>query len=701
MKITAVRAQSRDFSLFLKGLYIISLALTLWASWEIVYHTYGAEADSIHSLLIWHGVKSEGLSWIKDWIFTPDNWLLSLVPIEFLLFSIFGAKASVSVAFGYVIYVLNALISALIIAKIGGKKSAPWIFLALTSFGLYMHLYAYISYATTHNITNLYGLIATLILSYWLEKPSFSSAICIAVILFLGAISDPWMIASYNLPILISGLIFLLILKNIDRKKIYLLCLLILFSLIAARSKAFGLLNFLESYEFTRASWKTIDKNSFFLIKDLGGMINIVPLIGNNSLIGGLISISAALYLSLSGGYKIISPSQSQYEKLSRSKNGLIGLICVALISCSGVSVAFLLSATETNDASARFLINVPYFLIMIIAIAIEYNWNKFNVHYRLTAKIAIGGFAMASVTSIFPYVINAVKSHDTEDTSTVELIDFLKKNGLTYGYGPYWGSKANALTMLSQGQVTIRPVSFDVDSGRMSTFRHQSSKRWYTNKDIPAGTSEFFVYVVSDGEECPDINICVSGLINQFGTPKRILNYNDAQILVWNHSLLVAEDPSKTYLGKTYFLTSGGNLKGGNGWGQAENWGTWTNGQTADIDFNFDRIPGDDLEISLNGVCFVNKKHPSNHVSILANGKEIASFDCNQYENPKKRIIRFSRENITQSGALRLTFVIDNPVSPHELGISDDYRKLGFGVSSITFYMRKNESSITQSGLK
>src|SRR5208337_2856160 len=63
------------------------------------------------------------------------------------------------------------------------------------------------------------------------------------------------------------------------------------------------------------------------------------------------------------------------------------------------------------------------------------------------------------------------------------EIIGLLQANGLTYGYGPYWGAEANVVTALSSGRNIIRPVTFDPKTGwlRPQISHAASAPAWLT----------------------------------------------------------------------------------------------------------------------------------------------------------------------------------------------------------------------------
>jgi hypothetical protein len=111
----------------------------------------------------------------------------------------------------------------------------------------------------------------------------------------------------------------------------------------------------------------------------------------------------------------------------------------------------------------------------------------------------------------------------------------FLKAQGLTYGYGPYWGSGALAMQDLTGGAVTIRPVTFR--GGRIAPRPAETSRLWYAPGAEPQGVRPFLV-IRTDAEECPSVPACEADARRQFGDPAERLVHGDAVILVWERPL-------------------------------------------------------------------------------------------------------------------------------------------------------------------
>jgi hypothetical protein len=107
-----------------------------------------------------------------------------------------------------------------------------------------------------------------------------------------------------------------------------------------------------------------------------------------------------------------------------------------------------------------------------------------------------------------------------------------LRANGLSYGYGPFWGTSSLVMDTLTNGQVTIRPVTFM--SGRVQRRPWETSSLWFEAEAEPIGDPRRFLVIVNDGEECLVVATCVQTALRQFGPPSERLAFGDGAILVW-----------------------------------------------------------------------------------------------------------------------------------------------------------------------
>lgn len=528
---------TRTSTLIVVAVLLLSV-VGLIGSLKVVLGLFGIEPDTCHSLILWHGIKEYGISWLRDWMFTQDNWLLSLVPLHFIGFTLFGPKASVVIVFGWIIYISSAFVAAAIVWKLGAKRASVFVFLSLINLNLFAHACGFVSYSTSHNITNLFGLTSLLILIYWCDKPRNYLLVSLFIILVCGAVSDPWMLASYNLPLfLLSLFLFFQPSKNISRNRILILIGLTGLAIISTKTKLFGVLYFLPNTHLPLGDWNTMETNAVFLVQGLGGVLNIVPFSPENSFIAGFLSLCVLFIMFMYGIYNALKFRVSVGQSVSL-------FFLAAILSIGGIILAFIIINVGAKDYSTpRYLINSIYLIIIAMGVLSEYIWKSAHVAYHYTIAIILMLFFTLNLSSNWPYISNT--SFKYRDTGLTDTITFLTENGLTYGYGPYWGSNANAVTAASNSKIRIRPVLFDKNSGVMiAGNRPQTSKRWYTEEDVPVGTSEFFVMVMNDIEVCPDINVCVSGLEEQFGKPIKRITRGDSIILVWDHALIGYEGP-------------------------------------------------------------------------------------------------------------------------------------------------------------
>lgn len=122
-------------------------------------------------------------------------------------------------------------------------------------------------------------------------------------------------------------------------------------------------------------------------------------------------------------------------------------------------------------------------------------------------------------------------------------------------------------------------------------------------------------------------------------------------------------------------------------GWTPSEALGSWTDGRQAYCLIGFDSPPENDVDVEINVVDFhVSRDHRWLDVTITANDEVRARW---RFEHGNSiigpRTVRVSSAAIARAGALVLSFEIERPRSPHELGHSTDTRRLGLMVDAIS----------------
>lgn len=500
-----------------------------YLSLKVVLGLFGLEPDTGHSLMLWHGVNEHGLIWVKDWLFTQDNWLFSLVPIHFIEFWIAGPKPALVIGTGWAIFVASAVVAGLIAQELNAKKSFYIIPTVLVFMGFYAHFYGFVSYSTSHNITNLLGLLSTLALVKWLKTRHWLLLGIIFLIQLAGGLSDPWLVAAYTLPATLVAVA--LILKSEtpwERKECAWLFVVMASSILLIKSSIFGLLDFLPKIYFSIGSWETINSNAVYFIKDLGGLVNLAPGIRSNFFTSAFISLAVFL------GLFIVSARHAITEGISTRS---LAFFALTLLSTGGIFLAFLITNSPAADYSARFLINIPYLFAVAIAISFEKNWRRTSTLVRLSMISVASLFIVAGFVSNVDYLKKP--GFSIKPSGAHELMTFLSNHGLTYGYGSYWGAEANAITLLSKSKIKVRPVEFDKSSGRLVFGkRFETSKRWYSADDADHNQKTFFVVLSSEDKGCLIVQTCIDELTRWYGEPTKVLSHANSQILVWDHPL-------------------------------------------------------------------------------------------------------------------------------------------------------------------
>lgn len=135
------------------------------------------------------------------------------------------------------------------------------------------------------------------------------------------------------------------------------------------------------------------------------------------------------------------------------------------------------------------------------------------------------------------------------------------------------------------------------------------------------------------------------------------------------------------------YFFNQGAISKEtlGPGWSQIEKWGVWSDKKVASLSLPIKNTPI--KEISFNFVIQVFNGGPnSQDISVYVNDHHAATWVYPAKRNLHKRRLDYAPPQKFSLDRLKVTFKISNPLSPKELGMSSDARKLGIGLREISF---------------
>lgn len=665
------------------GLLLLLSAAGIVASLKIAYLRM-LDPDMVHSVLVWQGVQANGLSWLNEWRFTQDNWLFSLIPFQALMVQLGGDALSTLVFSGWLIFFLAAVFSALIARELAGNLAAAITFTLLVWINAYGHIEGFASYAVSHNITNLFGLITLWQLIRWVARPSWTNGILICLLQLMAGLSDPWLLPTFTLPMMLSLVISGLLCKERESFKVrawlpLLLGLSAVFVLV--NTGVFGAFAFMPSMHFSPGPLTTQIENLQTLIGNLGGLFGLLPPLptaGTNwpeTLIQYAGFSTLVIFgLFLCGAKEMASSSQSNRQHV---------FIGAALFSVLGICSAYVISNVLANVTSSRFVINVLYMVTITIVVSMVQRWPTMRLHSRLLI-VGIGAFYLG--TSIVSHQrFSAIGWYPQSDRAVNELIQTLDEHGLNYGYGQYHGSKSNAVSVITNGRIIIRPVTYDQVTGQIGFTHPQTAVRWFTSEDAPKDQKRFFVYLTRATQECPDFDQCRGALFRDFGQPAEAIPFEKGMIYVWNHPLINWQ-PIKVHMGEPIRFNTSMILPPWSGWSITESWGIWSDGDSAFTAFEFASPVRADVKVQLLSRAYAPMIGLDQRIDVYINQQKVAALNYTPTHNEAVREFLIPKEVLGSASKLSIVFGIENAFSPRDKKVSKDTRKLGIGLSEITF---------------
>ncbi|UUY09034.1 glycosyltransferase [Pseudomonas sp. J452] len=138
--------------------------------------------------------------------------------------------------------------------------------------------------------------------------------------------------------------------------------------------------------------------------------------------------------------------------------------------------------------------------------------------------------------------------------------------------------------------------------------------------------------------------------------------------------------------LGDTISFHSEGNATAfqGPGWSYPESWGTWTDGNKAELHLRLENTPEHDLLLTFEGQCFLTDTRSSQRVDIYMADTCIGAWHFDPSNNDGKHQCRIPGNSFI-SKHLTLRFQLPDARSPASLGVSSDTRRLGLALLTLS----------------
>lgn len=514
------------------------LVFGLWVSYRYSVASWAPESDMALPAMLWQGVHQHGLAFLRTFHFTPDSWLLSSVPLFFLLFAWFGDAPALVIALGWVILVATAGVAFLILRSVSGPVSgALAAIMILLSNRSAMGEVGFLTYPVSHNVSVLGGLIAVYSTMRWLASQEVWWLAATAIPLACVGVSDPWVQAAFTLP-----MVFACLWLSVDprhagsRVGARIAALTFGVVAIAIQTAGFGLLDFAPVHMSRLASPSGWLHSLDFLSRVSAVWFNILP--GRDTAYPwtpGFVDIAVNTGALLLGTALVAMLALRAFG--ADPKFDLLWVAGAA--SCACMVGAYVALDIPKSMATGRYLMAAYVFAVMLFASALARHWPHISTLSRAAAVLYGSMLCGAGVASGVP--VWASPQPVLRESGAERLAGFLQAQGLRYGFGSYWDSHANAVTWITRGAVVVRPVRFDPSSQTFAPRREQTSLLWYTPADAPANQSTFLA-LKAGWEDCQDVAACADAAERQFGPPQRVFHFQDARILVYDYPLLNAD---------------------------------------------------------------------------------------------------------------------------------------------------------------
>ncbi|MBV9782766.1 MAG: hypothetical protein JO264_03005 [Acidisphaera sp.] len=499
----------------------------------MTYHfdTWNVDADAADLVLLWQGTKLHGIGFLESWGYTQDDWLLTLFPITAAICETIGPFPFSILGLGWVIFAANIVLTAALTWRLS-PTAGLLIIPALLLMGHDALGWAgFLSYPISHNGSVVWGFVAVLAAAYWIRHGAIAALLISAAAQIADVLSDPWSAVAFALPILFASL-GVAILQSRSRLRLALCSAVSLLALLCLWTQAFGYLSFLPPADFEFTDSNGLVTNLAWLSRSLQTIWSPFPGVDQPDPLAGLLVISMMSAC-------IVCTWKTAGKWLQRMHPDQHFIILAGTLSCLLPVIAFLSGNFLLALSIGRFVVPLSILAPAFLLVGLCRSWALLSVWSRLLVAAFIAMMIVSGVASR-PEAWERFRIGPKADGVTA-IVKFLAAHSLTYGYGPYWGIEANAVSWISRDAYRIRPVNFTPNGGIVRRYG-QTSPSWYQRGDAPAGTRRFFVAVVGDGENCPEPDRCVRGVESEFGKADETLVLDDPGLrfgpitfLVWH----------------------------------------------------------------------------------------------------------------------------------------------------------------------
>jgi hypothetical protein len=122
-----------------------------------------------------------------------------------------------------------------------------------------------------------------------------------------------------------------------------------------------------------------------------------------------------------------------------------------------------------------------------------------------------------------------------------------------------------------------------------------------------------------------------------------------------------------------------------GEGWSSPEPWGVWSDGSDASILLWLGREPESDIRLQLGANGFVSEKCPEQKIDVSINYAKVGELTYTLQNPNRSQSVYIPRSFLVgRRGLIEIDFHFRNCVSPADLGLSSESRKIALGLNAI-----------------
>ena len=495
----------------IRGLWIIFYAISFCVSLYLTSrHSYlwSGDADAANSPIVWRAFLEKGWDAFQQWQPTFDNWYFTVYPVNFAIFFLMGDDGlqSLVLSSALFIFIISVCVSE-IVRKHCGNNYGLLALVAITFISPDLYRNGYFSHPFSHNSTNAYGFLIFSLYILSLRNRSLLISLSLSALSLLASVSDPWLLASFFLPVIISEAFYLVC----EKRNRLNLVIYIAFFLIAASNivqNIFGL----PVHSFALADFSTMVEN-----------LKLAAVITSKILPISTLSNEPFEYFIFIFWLSIVA-----YATLTCVLAGGIARY-ISIFSILSIMGIYSSSIIGDQIPHQRFYLNIVPMVIVICFLASS-----------LKKRLIIAPIILSFATCLYLYS-SANVEYKLSKNPVDDYISFLERNNLHYGYGSFWGMTMG-VNWLSGGTIHITPVYFHRKTGvvNFKDARVQTMKYWHTKAFIEGKAKRQFISLREgkSGDQCADLSLCRNGVESKLGKPDEILNYQGMLILVYDNGI-------------------------------------------------------------------------------------------------------------------------------------------------------------------